>query len=386
MEELEAILETGGAAAVEIAASALMERGGTVGHCANCGHPMIGPYCAVCGQPINTHRRSLKHLLHEFFKDIVSFDSRILRTVRALVIEPGELPLAFREGRTQRYMPSVRLYFFVSLLFFLFLSVTGIALMQITLNVTTQRFVADKAGNVFVIKDGKRAAMEGFKADAKGHIYLADKDAPQVTLPSAKADGSVDNNVYTDIHYFQRIGGVRQNMTPAVKAALASMEEESLADAKKGNASGGGLEAEIFATMQKLETNPAALNGPLMTWIPRILFLLLPLFALLLAAFYRRLRNEFYFVDHLVFSLTMHTFAFVVFILAAIAAQLIAGKWVAILTVVVLAAYLLLSLKHFYGQSWVRTGLKFAGIGIIYPMFFLGPALVAAIVASVVAA
>ena len=324
--------------------------------------------------------------MHEFFKDIVSFDSRILRTVRALVIEPGELPLAFREGRTQRYMPSVRLYFFVSLLFFLFLSVTGIALMQITLNVTTERFVADKAGNVFIITNGKRAAMDGFKADAKGRIYLADKDAPHVTLPTAKADGSVDNKVDTDIHYFQRIGGVRQNMTPAVKAALASMEEESLADAKKGNASGGGLEAKIFAAMQKLETNPAALNGPLMTWIPRILFLLLPLFALLLAAFYRRLRNEFYFVDHLVFSLTIHTFAFIVLILAAIAAQLIAGKWVAILTVVVLAVYLLLSLKHFYGQSWVRTGLKFAGIGIIYPMFFLGPALVAAIVASVVAA
>ena len=92
MDELEAILETGGAAAVEIAASALAERGGTVGHCANCGHPMIGPYCAVCGQPINTHRRSLGHLLHEFFKDIISFDSRILRTARALLLEPGELP------------------------------------------------------------------------------------------------------------------------------------------------------------------------------------------------------------------------------------------------------------------------------------------------------
>jgi len=281
---------------------------------------VFAPSSSQAASAPHPHRRSVRHLVHEFVKDIVSFDSRILRTVRALVIEPGELPLAFREGRTQRYMPSVRLYFFVSLLFFLFLSVTGIALMQITLNVTTERFVADKAGNVFIITNGKRAAMDGFKADAKGRIYLADKDAPHVTLPTAKADGSVDNKVDTDIHYFQRIGGVRQNMTPAVKAALASMEEESLADAKKGNASGGGLEAKIFAAMQKLETNPAALNGPLMTWIPRILFLLLPLFALLLAAFYRRLRNEFYFVDHLVFSLTIHTFAFIVLILAAIAA------------------------------------------------------------------
>ena len=123
MDELEAILETGGAAAVEIAASALAERGGTVGQCANCGHPIIGPYCAICGQPINTHRRSLGHLLHEFFKDIVSFDSRILRTARAITMQPGELPKAFREGRTQAYMPAVRLYLFVSLIFFLMLSI-----------------------------------------------------------------------------------------------------------------------------------------------------------------------------------------------------------------------------------------------------------------------
>jgi hypothetical protein len=384
MDELEAILETGGAAAVEIAASALAERGGTVGQCANCGHPIIGPYCAICGQPINTHRRSLGHLLHEFFKDIVSFDSRILRTARALLFQPGELPQAFREGRTQRYMPAVRLYLFVSLLFFLFLSVTGIAIIQFDMAVDTFRLVADKSGNVYQVKGNVRTAMEGFKADAKGNVYLAEENAPHVAVPKLKADGSVTNTITTHGKFFQHIGSGHQNLSPQAKAALVKLSAD--ASTKSAHSKSRWVEGEIVSTIQKLELNPAALNGPLTAWIPRILFLLLPLFALLLAAFYRRKRDQFYFVDHLVFSFNMHTFGFATLIAAAVAAQFISGLWVVWLTAGVLALYLLVSLKRFYGQGWGITSLKFIGIGIIYPMFFLAPALGAAVVASVVAA
>ena len=389
MDELEAILETGGAAAVEIAASALAERGGTVGHCPNCNHPMIGPYCAVCGQPINTHRRTLGNLLHEFFKDIVSFDSRILRTARALLFQPGELPNSFREGRTQRYMPAVRLYLFVSLLFFLFLSVTGIAFMQLSLNITTSQTIADKAGNVFLITDGKRVPMKGYTADAKGNVYLSVPGAQKALVPDMKADtaaspDNITNTVTTKARFFEHTGAEHPNYSPEVKAALVKLRAEALADEKKGNLS--WIERGVFTTLQNLETDPAALNGPLMTWIPRILFLLLPLFALLLAAFYWRQRKQFYFVDHLVFSLSMHTFAFVVLIAAAVAAQFFSGSPILALMAGVLALYLLVSLKRFYGQGWGKTCLKFVAIGFIYPVFFLGPALGVAIAASVVTA
>src|SRR6185312_7910290 len=130
MDELEAILETSAASAVEIAASAMAERGQQVHPCPNCTKPMIGAYCAVCGQERDTHRRSVWGLIRLLVIDVVSFDSRILRTGYALVTKPGELALAFREGRTQRYLPALRLYLFVSLIFFLILGVTNIAIMQ----------------------------------------------------------------------------------------------------------------------------------------------------------------------------------------------------------------------------------------------------------------
>ena len=141
----------------------------------------------------------------------------------------------------------------------------------------------------------------------------------------------------------------------------------------------------IYFTLKKLESDPAALNGPLTTWIPRILFVLLPLFAALLAMFYLRQRKNFLFVDHLVFSLTFHSFAFVVLIAAAAVAQVLSGGWVAAVAWLVLSVYFLISLKRFYGQRWLITGLKWGGITVIYAVFFLLPALVFALMLSAVA-
>jgi hypothetical protein len=377
MDELEAILETGGVAAVEVAAAALAERGAPTVLCPNCAKPMLGPYCAICGQPLNTHRRKLGHLLHELVKDIVSFDSRILRTCRALLLEPGELPKAFREGRTQRYMPAVRLYLFVSLLFFLFLSATGIAFMQFSASIVSVKLTHDSAGRVLMLKNGKTTVLPHLKSDAKGNVFVDKPNGPPV--PDMKANGDVNATIATEPVFFRRAGTVKFSLPTEVQQEI----EKANAKALKEKESDAWVSRAFYGTVLKLQTDPGALNGPLMTWIPRILFFLLPVYALLLAVFYWGKRKQFFFVDHLVFSLTQHTFLFVVLICAAAVAQIFSGSWLAAVVMAVLSLYTFLSLKFFYGQGWWRTGLKFIGITSIYGAFFLFPALAVAIAASV---
>src|SRR5256885_12012030 len=150
MSDMEAILETGAAAGIEYAASHLAEQGRPPAKCANCGAPLVGPYCAMCGQEPDLHRRTVASLAHDLFEDIASFDSRILRTAKALLFQPGELPLAFHEGRTRRYVPALRLYFFVSLVFFLILGGFNIAIMQLQVVATPLKLVYDSKGNAFL--------------------------------------------------------------------------------------------------------------------------------------------------------------------------------------------------------------------------------------------
>jgi hypothetical protein len=373
MEDFGVIGETAGAVAVEMAVAALLERGGKVGPCTNCGSPMMGAFCGVCGQPVETHRRSVFTLLHDFFKDIASFDSRILRTARALLFEPGELSLAFREGRTQRYVPAVRLYLFMSLIFFLTLSFAGIAILQLALISTSQRFVQDKNHNVFVVKNGAHELVAGFKADDKGNVYLGNPALGHKVVSGMKADGQLTETVATQPHFFARLGTVTPGHAPA--KILADMDQELKKASNKKSNFANWVNEHVTRMFKVLATDPAAINGPLTTWIPRALFILLPLFALLLAAFYWRQRRQFFFVDHLVFSLNMHTFGFAFLLIAAGLAQFLPAEIVVVIAGLVPAVYLLLAMKRFYRQGWFWTSAKFLAIGFIYALIILPTAL-----------
>jgi hypothetical protein len=383
MSDFEGILETGGAAAAELAVAAVAARNAKPNKpCPNCDAEMTGAYCAMCGQERDTHRRTVWRLIKDYTEDLISFDSRVLRTLRALLFQPGELPLAFREGRTQRYVPAIRLYLFVSLLSFLFLSATGVALMQFSMQVQSMRLTHDAHGDVLQIVDGKTVPLQGMKADAQNKVFVQGSDGTKTYVPGMRADGDVSNNISAVPVFFQRIGSVHSNLSPAQKKIIDGIGKDEEAELKRSDIN--WFVKGIYTATQKLQTNPAALNGPLMTWIPRILFILLPLYAMVLFLFYIRQRKSFYFVDHLVFSLSVHTAAFVILVMAAIAAQVIDGPWIGVFVFLSLAAYVLLAMKRFYAQGWRITVVKYLAVGSLYFMFLLGPALGLAVVASMI--
>jgi hypothetical protein len=374
-----------GASAVEKAASVLAEQGHETAACHNCTLPTIGPFCAVCGQERDTHRRSVFNLIRDLIEDIVSFDSRILRTAIALLVEPGEIPKAFREGRTVRYMPALRLYFFVSLAFFLILSTAGIAIVQFEVTATPTKLSRDASGNYF-------EPNPAYDKDDPDSRMLK----PLIEVPKARAErpgGLFDFS--TTEHFFSRIGAYRSKLTPAQRAQLTEDNSfnvrfetiqgkplKNKADIEKAKRIGGTIKKDIDSGISRLASDPAALNGPLTVWIPRVLFLLLPLYALLLAVFYWRQRRKFYLVDHLIFSLSVHTFLFVLLIVDVGLAQIMSDSIVVMLTLVALAVYIFIAMKRFYEQGWFWTTFKFVAVSFVYSTFFLAPALAAVIAIS----
>jgi hypothetical protein len=365
----EGILELTGAAAVEVAASALAGHGAKTGRCANCESSTIGPYCSICGQERDTHRRSVANLLRDFFVDLVNVDSRILRTIAALLFRPGELARAFREGRTVRYLPAMRLYLFTSLIFFLLLSATGLALMQLEVTAKPEKIVYDAQGNAFLANP----------AYDKGDEEVGIK--PLIPIGKDKVKGP-HFSYSTRVHFFSRIG--------AYHSSIPKEAEQRLLESQNGDhrhhptkVQKDWIEKNIFGTMNRLLADPAALNGPLTTWIPRVMFLLLPGYALLLTIFYWRRRKQFYFVDHLVFSLNIHTFGFVLLMGAAALAQVMRAEYVAWLTMGIAALYSFLAMRRFYEQSWFWTSVKFISVSFLYICFFAAPALAAVIALSI---
>jgi hypothetical protein len=377
-DDMGAIGELGGAAAVELAASAIARRGAAHDDCRNCGAPLPGAYCGDCGQERNTHRRSVWGLLNNLVEEIASFDSRMMRTAWALMAQPGELPLAFHEGRTRRYVPPVRLYLFVSVLFFLTLSVSGIALVQIELKEIPNAYTVQTGtdGNIVITgRDGNTKTIPADKAKE------AMKDGGPSSYSSKSLSPGVHSSVAPDIHFFKRVDASQHHFSPVVWAQLESVKAQILKSI--GNDEHGWIVRNGIASVEKLARDPTALDGPLTTWIPRVFFLLLPLYALLLALFYVRQRKKYFFVDHLVFSLVVHSFLFAILIVAVGAAQLLSGGLVALLIFLAMSVYIFLALKRFYKQGWFVTSVKFAFISLIYTVVFLCPALISALVTGI---
>ncbi len=86
--------------------------------CGNCGAALTGPYCANCGQHAHASARGLGAVLHDAWHDITHVDGRLWHTLWLLLREPGRLTQEYFKERRVRYLPPVRLYLVLSVLFF----------------------------------------------------------------------------------------------------------------------------------------------------------------------------------------------------------------------------------------------------------------------------
>jgi hypothetical protein len=86
-------------------------------HCRNCGAPLAGRFCHVCGQLGHIHR-SVMHLCEEFFHGLLHLDGKIWRTLPLLVFQPGKLTKRFIEGQRVRFISPIGLFLFTVFLMF----------------------------------------------------------------------------------------------------------------------------------------------------------------------------------------------------------------------------------------------------------------------------
>ncbi len=85
---------------------------------------MTQRYCGACGQRAEPPVHSLVHFSRVATEDLTHADSRLWRTLSALLFRPGFLTAEFLAGRRARYLPPVRLYLVLSVAFFLFAAAT----------------------------------------------------------------------------------------------------------------------------------------------------------------------------------------------------------------------------------------------------------------------
>ena len=167
-------------------------------------------------------------------------------------------------------------------------------------------------------------------------------------------------NVSTRSGEVQMPGGVKIGFTRTSQGMDLSDE-----DRKEMLASAERAPALIRPLLVSIANDPLAFRARVLTIMPRVFFALLPVFAAIVALFYRGRR----FPTTLVFAAHLHAFAFTVFTLSeaskmtgSIPVAVAAGTIVA----VGFAVYALVAARTVFGGGWAITIVKAVGIGAVY--------------------
>jgi hypothetical protein len=306
--------------------------------CANCGAPLTGRYCSECGQ--RHHDLPIYHFWHfvrEATEDLTHADSRLWRTLIALLFRPGFLTREFLAGRRARYLPPVRLYLVVSVIFFIIAGlqsrISNPQVIFVTKNGKSFQYHVVPAPTAASLRAVAHTPAGGASGPVTGLAALAQTPAGRQRL--CEQSGT----------YIEQHGGWLARWGPRVaRSCLATVAE-------------GGLERLNQAVEHNLE---------------RAMFLLLPLLALAMKPLY--LEPPRHYVEHLLFFVHNHAFLFVVFGVATLLEMITSSGVVLdpIDTAITfyIPIYFYRAMRRVYGQSAALTLSKLAALGVAY--LFLG--------------
>jgi hypothetical protein len=325
--------------------------------CLNCGAIVQGHYCQDCGQENVVPKETFWHMVTHFFYDITHFDSSFFVSIKDLLFKPGFLSKEYMLGRRKKYLHPIRMYVFTSAVFFLlFFSLfsakdsikfdgskilTGterlrmIAEMESEINDdSTKKFILERlqalkdTSKPVTKADLLRAAEQldvtiiNFSGRGKKYNSVAAYDSAQQLLPLDKRDG----------WFMRRL-----------------IKKETEVNIKYGSDPEAGLRKLGDIVLHRL---------------PYMLFVSLPLFALLLKLVYFR-RKQFYYADHGVFTIHLYIFSFILLMIVFGLTKLEEVTHVRVINFIVfflflgLLFYLYKAMRNFYGQKRFKTFIKF---------------------------
>lgn len=338
--------------------------------CLNCGAIVQGKYCQDCGQENVVPHETFWHMVKHFLYDITHFDSKFFDSIKYLLLKPGFLPQEYIRGRRASYLNPIKKYVFTSAIFFLLFFSFFLNKESITVNLSTP---LDKERRMEVIRN-----LEGRLANDTANERL--KTGLRIFKDSNRVATQGDVVEYADDFTLVHVSGRKyENLEEydSVQKNLPSGERDGWFERQ--------IQRKNLKLKEKYKSDPRAGTDKLIDTflhkLPYMLFVSLPLFALILKLLYIR-RKNFYYADHGIFSIYHYIFTFILLLAVFGLDQLsdITGNSdiIDILTILLFLSgglYLYLSMKRFYGQRHPKTILKFlllnlAGILMLVVLFF----------------
>lgn len=291
-------------------------------NCLNCGAEIKDKFCPNCGQANYEPRESFRHIMTHFITDYLHLDEKFFSSLKFLLLKPGFLTNKYNQGERNKYVHPFRLYIFITVVFFIIQS-TGT---HVKVPKNLKEFVDTSKLDSSEIDDYNNLNLEysqfdSFNVDTTIEQYLS----RQALLPDSAKDSYIQS-------YFRK------------KEILAKQQDFNLSE----------------KIMENFKHN-----------IPKMMFLMLPLYALILYLLFRK--KKLYYVEHFYHVVFIHSFFYILKLMFAIPERLLPESYniyINSVFLIILGTYLFKSLRVVYDENGAATLFKLF-LSIIFYFIFL---------------
>ncbi len=319
-------------------------------------------FCPFCGQE-SKEELTVKVLFYNTIRNYFSVDARFFKSFLPLLFKPGYLAIKFVEGKRLLYLHPAQMYLFISVVFFFLFSFVQRQQVQSLdenlakiLSPSDRRVLVEDSLSVLSVPDKNEVA-------SKKH---------QDSMIRAKVLREVTENQLDSLNETQNLDN--ENLFGFKREVLDSLITIGAPNTEIYKAMGMPADARVFKTRlysQALKFYKSKRGGSILQTfydtIPIAMFFLLPIFALILMVFYRKYG---YYAHHLVFSFYYFALIFTVFSIILVLNFIYDipgwGDFIFMLSVYI---YLLVGLKRFYRQGWLKSFFKTSLVTILFLCF-----------------
>jgi hypothetical protein len=318
-------------------------------NCLNCGSEVTGRFCTDCGQENIEPKEKVSYLVGHFLGDITHYDSKFFKSIKLLLFKPGFLTKEYLAGKRTKYLNPIRMYVFISAVFFLFL----------LLHKDDEENIKEE-GNTQVTNALKQHLADSLRHvihwPAKANAYDSGRihafQDISASLDTVAVKGSNDEELSFHLGQHGATFVLREDRFSTVR------EYDSVQRILPDSAKNKGLLYWMVRTNIRLKEKYGSRRQVMVSEnfhhsIPKLMFVLLPVFALFIYLLHSR--KKYYYAQHIIYSVHFHTFIFFWLLIMSLLSLIPAGKIfndiINSATWIIPLIYLVISLKNVYQQA-----------------------------------
>ncbi len=345
-------------------------------NCLNCNAAVEDRFCGVCGQENIEIKESFWGIIRHFFEDITHYDGKFLSTLKLLLIKPGFLPSEYLRGRRASYLHPIRLYVFTSAFFFLiFFTFYQKNKDLITVPETTSNYKQDLEKtkkqlekNIIKVKDtADIAELKSDLANVVDELNIINKDSTKI---DSLFKASNNFNFISFSNNENRLNYTNTKQYDSFQKSLPNVQKDGFFRKR--------VERQNLILKERFQNNRKEFNKALFKdfkeRFPQMLFVALPLFALVLKILYVRRKNFFY-ASHIIFSIYLYCAFFILILLSLWLSSVTSlfssslSTWINVGFSIFCFFYFYKAMRFFYEQGRIKTIIKF--ILLLFSSLFL---------------